>query len=91
GFQLHVHSIGDAATGNVLDALEEARKVTGDGDFRNTITHLQLVSEGDYARFRRLGVIANVQPYWAFKMPFTWENIDLPKLGERAERQHPIG
>lgn len=91
GFQLHLHSIGDAATGKVLDALEAAEKITGRGDYRNTITHLQLVAAEDYARFRKLAVIANIQPYWAFKMPSIWEKIDLPKLGERAWRQQPIG
>jgi len=91
GFQLHVHSIGDAATKNVLDALEKAKARTGGGERRHTITHLQLVSNDDYARFKRLGVIANVQPYWAFKMPFIWESIELPKLGERANNQQPIG
>ncbi|HBC75418.1 MAG TPA: amidohydrolase [Candidatus Wallbacteria bacterium] len=91
GLQLHVHSIGDAATGKVLDALAAAETAVGRGDYRNTITHLQLVSQGDYRRFRELGVIANVQPYWAFKMPSVWEKIDLPKLGERAWHQQPIG
>ena len=91
GFQLHLHSIGDAATSKVLDVFEAAEKVIGCGDYRNTITHLQLVVAEDYARFRELGIIANVQPYWAFKMPSVWEKIDLPKLGERAWHQQPIG
>ncbi len=91
GFLLHLHSIGDAATSKVLDALEAAEKIIGRGDYRNTITHLQLVAPEDFARFRELGVIANLQPYWAFKMPSVWEKIDLPKLGERAWHQQPIG
>jgi hypothetical protein len=91
GFQLHIHSIGDAATGEVLDSLAAAEKAIGRGDYRNTITHLQLVAPGDYPRFRELGVIANIQPYWAYKMPSVWEKVDLPKLGERAWHQQPIG
>jgi len=92
GFQLHIHSIGDDATKNVLDALADAKIKTGSGDFRNTITHLQLVSKDDHRRLKELGVVANVQPYWSFKMPFMWENIDIVKLGEdRAEHQQPTG
>lgn len=38
GLQIHVHSIGDASTRNVLDAMEYASKNAPEGDYRNVIT-----------------------------------------------------
>lgn len=90
GWQIHVHSIGDAATRRVLDALEEARQVTPAGDYRNTITHLQLVEQTDISRFKALRVIASVQPYWHFKGPKWWQSVDYRILGERAEVEYPL-
>lgn len=91
GFQIHVHSIGDASTRQVLDAFEYALMQNGEGDYRNLITHLQLVDPTDIPRFAELSVIANLQPYWAFKEPYWWEVVDQPLLGdERAEREYPM-
>lgn len=91
GFQIHVHSIGDASTRQVLDAFEYALAENGPGDYRNLITHLQLVEPDDFSRFAELGIIANLQPYWAFKEPYWWEIVDEPLLGpERAEREYPM-
>jgi predicted amidohydrolase YtcJ len=91
GLQIHVHSTGDASTQKVLDALEYARNAAPTGDYRNTITHLQLVDQQDITRFKDLQVIASVQPYWQFKGPKWWRQVDYQFLGERAERQFPLG
>jgi predicted amidohydrolase YtcJ len=91
GLQIHVHSTGDASTRKVLDALETIQSQLPDGDCRNTITHLQLVAETDIPRFKDLGVIASVQPYWQFKGPNWWQNVDYRFLGERAETEFPLG
>lgn len=91
GLQIHVHSTGDASTKKVLDALEQIQAVVPPGDYRNTITHLQLVDPPDISRFRTLNVIASVQPYWQFKGPKWWQFVDYRFLGERAERQFPLG
>jgi predicted amidohydrolase YtcJ len=65
GWQVHVHAIGDRAIRMTLDAFEQARSANGARDARHTITHLQLIDPADLPRFRRLGVIANFQPFWA--------------------------
>jgi predicted amidohydrolase YtcJ len=91
GLQIHVHSTGDASTRNVLDALEYAHTKVPAGDYRNTITHLQLVDENDIIRFKALNVIASVQPYWQFKGPKWWHNVDYQFLGERANQEFPLG
>jgi predicted amidohydrolase YtcJ len=90
GFQVHVHSIGDASTMLVLDSLEEAKRGASSGDCRNTITHLQLVEPSDLSRFKELDIIASVQPYWHCKEPDWWEAVDHYLLGERAEREYPL-
>jgi predicted amidohydrolase YtcJ len=91
GLQIHVHSTGDASTRKVLDALEYAKNKILEGDCRNTITHLQLVDKKDILRFKELEVIASVQPYWQFKGPKWWHNVDYHFLGERAEEEFPLG
>lgn len=90
-FQIHVHSIGDAATRQTLDSFEYAQAENGDKDYRNVITHNQLVTDEDIVRFGELDIIASLQPYWAFKEPYWWEVVDQPLLGtERAESEYPM-
>ena len=90
GLQIHVHSTGDAATKQVLDALEYAQSCNPLWDGRNVITHLQLVDVPDIERFKRLNIIANVQPYWHFKGPGWWQAVDLKYLGDRAQDEFPL-
>ena len=90
GIQVHTHSIGDAAVKMALDAAEYAKSNTPGSDLRNTITHLQLIDADDLPRFKELGVIPVVQPFWHFKQPGAWEPIELPVLGERAETEWPL-
>lgn len=82
GFQVHTHAIGDRAVRETLNALEAARATNGPRDARHHIAHLQLIDTADIPRFRRLGVIANVQPLWAFRDDFI-RDLTEPVLGER--------
>jgi predicted amidohydrolase YtcJ len=59
-----VHVIGDGAARQVLDAIGAVRKVTPATERRHTLTHLCWVADSDLPRFRRLGVIANIQEGW---------------------------
>lgn len=91
GLQLHSHAIGDRAVRLALDAYEAAQKANGTRDSRHQITHLELVDPADIARFKTLGVIANIQALWAY--PDTYI-VDLtePKLGpKRSEWLYPFG
>jgi predicted amidohydrolase YtcJ len=89
-FQIHVHSIGDAATAMTLDAFAYAEKKNGKRDSRNLITHLQLVDPIDIPRFRELGVVAVPQPYWFMKDDYYY-NIQVPYLGQkRADEEYPM-
>jgi predicted amidohydrolase YtcJ len=90
GFQVHVHAIGDRAIRNALDAFEFARATNGSRDSRHQIAHIELFSPQDIPRFRRLGVVANFQPLWAFADPYI-EKLTIPVLGpERSRWLYPI-
>jgi len=59
GFQIGFHAIGDKATSMALDAFSQPGvPVTA----RNRIEHAQVVDPADIARFKKLGVIASMQP-----------------------------
>ncbi len=95
GFQIHCHSIGDGAVNAGLNALEAAFNKMGLSGiqlkkYRNTFTHLQLVSGEDINRMAKLNVIAGVQPYWHFKSPTMWWALERPLLGQRADTQYPL-
>jgi len=89
-FQIHVHSIGDAATALTLDAFAYALEKNGKRDSRNLITHIQLVDAQDILRFRELGVVAVPQPYWFMKDDYYY-NLQVPYLGlKRADAEYPM-
>jgi predicted amidohydrolase YtcJ len=89
-FQVHFHAIGDRAVREALDAFQEARDANGPRDSRHHIAHIQLIHPDDLPRFRRLGVVANGQPYWAC-MDGYMRDLTIPVLGpERAARQYPF-
>jgi len=90
GFIVHIHAIGDAATGLALDAFQFAREKNGPRDARHQVTHLQLVTPSDVKRFASLAIIAVPQPFWFSKGGF-YDAIEAPYLGEeRASREYPM-
>ena len=90
GFTVHIHAIGDAATGLALDAFQFAREKNGRREVRHQVTHLQLVTPADVKRFAELAVIAVPQPFWFSKGGF-YDAIEAPYLGEeRASREYPM-
>lgn len=89
GFQVHFHAIGDAAVRTALDAVDTARRTNRHRDRRPVIAHAQLVDPADLTRFRELGVIANLQPFWMQLDPLMTE-LTVPHLGaKRAGEQYP--
>ncbi|WP_404474404.1 amidohydrolase [Microbacterium aerolatum] len=57
GWTVATHAIGDRAITHVLDAVEEAQRVSPRPDVRHRIEHFALASDADVARAARLGVI----------------------------------
>lgn len=91
GFQVHLHTIGDRAVREALDAIEAARKANGARDARHHLAHIQLVHPDDVPRFAALGVVANAQPYWACTSRYVTE-LTAPFLGpERMRTMYPFG
>jgi predicted amidohydrolase YtcJ len=88
GLSVFVHSIGDGAAREVLDAVAAARKHGPCPQCRHTITHLCWVSPSDRPRFRQLHVLANIQEGWlaprAFGGPAGYDYV-------KAMSQGPLG
>ena len=85
GFQIHVHAIGDRAIRMALDALEAARAANGARDARHHLAHIELIDPADIPRFRRLGVVANFQPFWANGDEYLTK-LTEPRLGPARSR-----
>lgn len=91
GFQIHVHAIGDRAVNEALNALEFAKTENGVNDSRHHIAHLELVQATDIPRFRKLNIVANFQPFWAYRDPYITQCTE-PLLGaQRTARLYQIG
>ena len=60
-FQVAVHAIGDAANGEILDAIQELAD-TYKGDRRWRVEHAQIIEPADLPRFAQFGTIASMQP-----------------------------
>jgi predicted amidohydrolase YtcJ len=90
GFQVHFHSIGDAAIRYALDAIEEALLENGQLGNRHHISHIQMWDPADIPRFAELDVVANFQPLWAYADEYITE-LTIPFIGEeRARWMYPI-
>jgi predicted amidohydrolase YtcJ len=90
GFQVHLHTIGDRAVRESLDAIEGAQQANGKRDARHHLAHIQLIHPDDQPRFAELGVVANAQPYWAAHSAYV-DQLTLPFIGERAAYHYPFG
>jgi predicted amidohydrolase YtcJ len=90
GFQVHFHAIGDGAVRQSLDAVEAARAANGNLGHRHHISHIQLIHPDDQPRFRKLGVVANFQPLWAYADDYITD-LTLPFVSkETAKYMYPI-
>jgi len=90
GFQPHFHALGDRAVRQALDAVKAARMANGWTDTRPHLAHIQVIHPDDLPRFRRLGALANAQPYWAVEED-QMTDLTIPVLGPTvAARQYPF-
>ena len=83
GFGVHIHTIGDRAVRESLDAFEAAARANGRRDARHQLAHVQFAHPDDLPRFRDLGVIANVTPLWA-RMEEYVRDLTLPFISPAA-------
>src|SRR5437763_582909 len=82
-FGVHIHTNGDRAVRDSLDALEAAARANGRRDARHQLAHVQFAHPDDLPRFGALGVIANVTPLWARLEAYVAE-MTLPFVSARA-------
>jgi predicted amidohydrolase YtcJ len=85
GFQVAVHSIGDAGVRRTLDAYAAARRTNGPRDSRHRVEHIEVIDPADVPRFKELGVVASMQPLHA-PGPISYPGHEMMALlGERRE------
>ena len=90
GFQIHFHTIGDAATHYSLDALEVARTQNGLRDSRHHLSHIMVWEPTDFDRMANLDAIANFQVLWVSKGT-DYDEITYVRMGEeRSKYLYPI-
>ena len=64
GFQMHLHTIGDAALAQALTALERSREVNGVANRRPYLIHNYLIDPIDYDRIREADATVNFTMLW---------------------------
>ena len=83
GLDVHLHTVGEAASRVVLDGVELARKALGDRyRVKVTCAHLEFQNDADLCRFAKLGVTANYTPWWHCGEPGEPLKQLIPLLGE---------
>jgi predicted amidohydrolase YtcJ len=80
GYAVKIHCCGDAAVRLALDSFEQSNAVHGDRHLRNAVEHMDIVSTQDIPRFKKLGVVASVQPSHAVMT----KEIYAVRIGERS-------
>ena len=82
GWWANVHAIGDEAIDTVLTIMEKVMTTNGPKERRWRIIHSQVIRNAAVAqRYKRLGIIAEVQPYHAID-DMRWME---QRIGERAK------
>ncbi len=90
GFQMGFHAIGDRAVQMALDAFAAAEAAARENnqsrDFRFRIEHDQVITADQFAQYRKLGVIASMQPNHLL----TDMNWAMERIGpDRAKTSYP--
>ncbi|MCJ2533361.1 MAG: amidohydrolase family protein, partial [Candidatus Thermoplasmatota archaeon] len=87
GLQCMTHSCGDRGVRTVLDAYEHAADRNAPHERRHRIEHIEMASEEDMPRFRKLGVIASMQPIHTALGPDT--ALERPARPESTSKPFP--
>jgi predicted amidohydrolase YtcJ len=82
GWWANVHAIGDEAIDTLLTIMEKVITTNGPKERRWRIIHSQVIRNAAVAqRYKRLGIVAEVQPYHAID-DMRWME---PRIGDRAK------
>ncbi len=87
---VHVHTIGDAASKAWMDAFAEAAEATGDFDMRNALAHLQVVHPDVIRRMGEYNVMALCGVMWVEKSHALYEVMAQYLGQEKADNGFPV-
>lgn len=85
-FQIAIHAIGDKGCNMVLSAYEESIKRNGKRDARHRIEYATTLIPEDIPRFKKLAVIASVQPVFDPSYGKIIQSFFEDRLGERRAK-----
>jgi len=89
GIQVHLHTVGDGTTRELLNLIETARQQSPQPTLRHHLGHLMLVDSEDIPRFKELNVAAEFSPVLWYPAPLT--RVVSTYVGEdRVQRWQPI-
>lgn len=88
GFTIKIHAAGDRSVRLALDAVAAARKKNGDSGLRHELAHAGFIAASDFARFKKLQVVADLSPYIWYPSPIMDSVVSA--LGPRGEHYWPV-
>ena len=89
GYQIHVHTNGDAGVKMVLDTLEGLENQKPRADHRFTIEHYGYANDGANRRVAALGALVSANPFYLYDLGDKYAEEGLGH--DRAARITPIG
>ena len=89
GYQIHVHTNGDAGVAMVLDVLEKLKNETPRADPRFTLEHYGYATDGTGRRVAALGALVSANPFYLYDLGDNYSEIGLG--ADRAARMVPLG
>ena len=86
GFQIAVHSVGEASQDLLLNAYENALQGESNQNHRHRIEHVVVLRDDQLDRMQRLGIIASFQFFVPADCPEVMEDVFGPELLPRVAR-----
>ena len=89
GFQIHAHTIGDAAAAQITCALQQAMQANGrpHNENRHVLAHLQLADPATVSAIGAHALLCALQPFWFAQTEIY--AVDRARLGSRAQAEYP--
>lgn len=93
---LHLHATNDTTIDAILDVLEEVDRQHPIRDLRYTLTHIELVTDAQIARMKRLGMGAALQSRQVIqggRMRRAWgeRGLEVPPFRKFLAQEVPVG
>lgn len=86
---MHFHVMGDRATSEAIDAIEQARGINGDWGARHTLAHIAMIKSRDIVRMKDLGILASLTLNWGRFRAARVAYLGKQRFWERGT--YPIG